>query len=457
MTASADKALQKRIRGWMMFDFANQPFYTLMLTFIFGPYFASVAAEYYSGLGQETDQASASAQSIWFWGQAASGLFIAFAAPIVGAHADTTHSRMKWFWASALVYVLGTWALWYLTPDGAMLFVALAIFNVAFVASEFTLIFTNSMLPGLGPAKQVGKISGNGLALGYVGGILSLFIMLFFIAEGDNGKTLLNISPIFGLDPDMREGTRAVGPFTAIWFMVFIIPFALWVRDSKAPNRQGGMGQALRELRISLAGAVQRKSLFNFLIASMLYRDGLNALYAAGGLYAGLVLGWGVIEIGTFGIIAAFAAAIITYIGGFADRHFGPKPVIQTNVIVLIIVTTAMIGVNRHYFFGIPLVPESTLPDIMLYVCGAAIGGAGGVLYSASRTMMVRHTNPDRPTEGFGLFALSGKATAFLAPMSIALVTWLTGNTQIGFTPVIALLVAGLFLLRYVKPNGDQA
>jgi UMF1 family MFS transporter len=205
-----------------------------------------------------------------------------------------------------------------------------------------------------------------------------------------------------------------------------------------------------------MKSVAQRKSLLNFLVGSMFYRDALNALYAFGGVYAALVLDWGITAIGVFGVVAAIAAAITTWIAGLADARFGPKPVIRVAVWLLILVSITIVGTSREQIFWITLPIASTLPDTVFYVCGAIIGGAGGAVYTASRSMMVRHTHPDRPAEAFGLFALSGKATAFLAPAGITLFTWWTGNTQLGFLPVIILFLMGLFLLKWVKPQGDR-
>jgi UMF1 family MFS transporter len=189
----------------------------------------------------------------------------------------------------------------------------------------------------------------------------------------------------------------------------------------------------------------------------MLYRDALGALYSFGGIYATLVLGWTVIEIGVFGIVAAVAAALITWMGGLLDQRLGPKPVILASCWALIAVCTVIVGVSRERIFGVPLSDGSVLPDILFYLCGAVIGGAGGVMYSASRTLMVRHSDPARAGEAFGLFALTGRATAFLAPALIALATWITGSTQLGFLPVILLFLLGLWLLRWTHPQGDRA
>ena len=449
---------KKRIWGWMAFDWASQPFYTLGLTFIFGPYFAVVAAEYYLGTGLDSNAADAQAQSIWSLGQTVAGLFIAFTAPFLGAFADNSGRKMPWIAFFSIVYIVVTCMLWGLTSDGANLFFILILFYVGFVAAESALNFVNAILPSLGTNEEVGRISGSGAAFGYWGGVVSLFIMLLLLAENEEGVTLLGNAPLFGLDPEAREGTRAVGPFIGIWYAIFIIPFFLWVRDK--PNAQAKSTQisaVAGSLWQTLKSVAQRKSLLNFLVGSMFYRDALNALYAFGGVYAALVLDWGTIQIGTFGIIAAIAAAISTWLGGLADQRYGPKPVILVAVWILIVVSVFIVGMSREQLFGVPLAEGSTLPDTIFYICGVCIGGAGGAVYSASRSMMVRHTHPDRPAEAFGLFALSGKATAFLAPASISLFTILTGNVQLGFLPVIFLFLIGLFLLRWVNKEGDRA
>ena len=449
--------LKKRVQGWMMFDWATQPFYTLGLTFIFGPYFASVASDTFLNSGMDEATADASAQTIWSWGQAVAGLFVAVFGILAGAYADSTGRRMPWLWAASIIFVICAWMLWFMVPDGSAIWSSLIIFSIAFVAAEFALVFTNSVLPSLGGRKEVGKISGNGAALGYTGGILSLFIMLFFFFD-DGGKTFIGLEPGFGLlDPENREGTRAVGPLISIWFIIFMVPYFMWVKEDKKPNQQGGFSKSMSELKASMLGMLKRPSLFSFMGAQMFYRDALNGLYAFGGVYAVLVLDWDLTQLGIFGIIGGISAALVTWVSGKYDRKLGPKPVIYFHVWVLIFVSFCIIGMSRTSFYGIVLPVGSNLPDIIFYICGAAIGGSGGGIYAASRSMMVRHTNKARPTEAFGLFALAGKATAFLAPLLIGIFTYLLNDARLGFSPVIGLFILGMFLLRWVHPDGDQA
>lgn len=449
---------RKRIWGWMFFDWAQQPYATLGLTFIFAPYFASVAAGHFTAGGAAPGAAGPQAQSLWSAAQTVSGLFIALTAPLLGAWADSSGRKRPWFWGFTLVTILCAAGLWGLRPDGTGLYVALLLFWVGYTASESAFNLNNATLPSLGTPEQIGRISGGATAFGYWGGVLSLFVILLFFAESDEGVTLLGHPPAFGLDPETRQGTRFTGPFIALWFGVFLVPFFLWTRDDPSLFRKvPGFHAVVAELGATARAVFRRRSYASFLVGSMLYRDALTALYSFGGIYATLVLGWETVQVGVFGIIAAIAAAILSWVGGLADQRLGPKPVIVSCCWVLTLVCTIIVGMSRQSLFGVPLAEGSILPDVVFYVCGAIIGGAGGALYSASRSMMVRHADPAKPAEAFGLFALTGKATAFLAPAMISLFTWITQSNQLGFLPVIALFLIGLWLLGWVHQDGDRA
>jgi UMF1 family MFS transporter len=326
------------------------------------------------------------------------------------------------------------------------------------IGVEFTTIFTNAILPSLGDKSEIGKVSGNGWAWGYVGGVLALILMLLFFAENSNGVTLLGKGPLFGLDPEMREGTRFVGPFVAGWFALSMIPFFLWVREPRGSGMKPAMAikSGLSSLLETLKSLPSRKSLLAYLMSSMFYRDSLNGVFAFGGVYALGVLEWSVINVGVFGILAALSGAIFTYIGGFQDKKFGPKPVIVFSIVLLIVICVSIISITPESVLLIPVAAQSSMPDVAFYVCGIALGAVGGVIQSASRTMMVRQADPERMTEAFGLYALSGKATSFLAPALIAVATALTNSQRMGITPLIGLFLVGLILLAWVKPDGEE-
>ncbi len=452
----AEVSARKRIWGWFFFDWASQPYHTLLATFVFGPFFATVASGYYMGTGLGEEAADAQAQTLWSWCLALAGLLIAFGAPLIGAMADTAGRRIPWMVFFSVLYVAGSAGLWWTAPDGSNMILALVLFGIGFIGAEYALIFVNSQLPSVATAENVGATSGSGFAFGYLGGLVSLAIMLVFFQTMEGGRTIAGLAPALGLDAATGEDKRIVGPLTALWYVVFMVPYFLWVRDADTAPKGGGFGGALETLRKSVANLPNRRSLLAYLGSSMFYRDALNALYTFGGTYATLVLNWSVVKVGIFGIVSVIAAAAFSWVGGFLDRRHGPKPVIRVAIWILIGVCIVIVGMDRTMVFGIPLQAGSAVPDAIFFGCGVLIGGLGGTLQSASRSLMVRHTDPAVPTESFGLYGLSGRATAFVAPALIGLVTYISGSARIGVTPLILLFLVGLVLLRWVQAEGDR-
>jgi UMF1 family MFS transporter len=448
---------RKAIWGWFFYDWAGQPFHTLLMTFVFGPYFVIVASQYYLGLGLEETLADAKAQIVWSSCLTITGLIIGFGGPILGALADTTGRRLPWIKSFSVIYVVTSFALWFTLPDGSNMWFMLSVFGICFIAAEYTYIFTNAQLPSLGNIHEIGKISGSGFGFGYIGGVLSLVIMLLFFVEQGNGKTMiLEIDPLFGLDASQKEGTRFVGPFVAIWFLIFIIPYFRWIKEEKTERSKIDIAGGLVNLLGAIKSLRHRKSLLSYLCSSMFYRDALNGLYSFGGTYAVLVLNWDIVKLGQFGIIAAISAAFFSWLGGYFDRRYGPKPVILTMACILTVVCFVIVNTSLTHIFGMPVVEGSSLPDNVFYICGVFIGGMGGILQSASRSMMVRHTTTEKATEGFGLYGLSGRATAFLAPTLIGVVTAVTGDARLGISPLVGLFIVGIILLIWVDPNGER-
>ncbi|MBD3764992.1 MAG: MFS transporter [Rhodobacterales bacterium] len=433
---------RRRIWGWYFFDWASQPYNTLLLTFIFAPYMTQLLGD------------GSAAQAVWGYGVGAAGLLIALFSPLLGTIADRAGHRLAFVALFSAMYAAGAWGLWWADPAGFSLAWVMGCFVLGLVGMEFATTFTNAMLPGLGTDREIGRISGSGWAFGYLGGVMALILVLALLAEGASGTTLIGLSPLFGLDPAAREGTRAVGPFTAIWFLVFMLPFFLWVRDPAPPGAIGilpAARQAWPQLKASLRALPRQRSLTAYLLSSMFYRDALNGMYAFGGIYAAGVLGWSVTDVGVFGILAAVTGAIFAWAGGRADSRFGPLPVIALCVLVLTGIALGVVFVSREAVFGLPVAPDSRLPDLAFYLLGAGIGAAGGALQSSSRTMMVRQADPTRMTEAFGLYALAGKATSFVAPLSIGIVTDVTGSQSAGVVPLVVLFALGLGLLAFVR------
>ena len=449
---------KKGIWGWMFFDWAAQPFHTLLITFVFARYFTA-----------EVSPDAATGQVWWGYMFAISGIFIAVMSPILGAIADATGPRKPWIAIFTLLTALGSAFLWYATPGdgGVSAFWILFAFGLALIGVEFAAVFNNAIMPDLVTRDKLGKLSGSAWALGYIGGLIALIFVLATMVESSpgSGKTIVGIAPMFGLDAITRGGERAVGPLTAVWFLVFIIPFFIFTPDApKQVKVTGAVKNGIADLFSTIKSLPKNKSLFSYLGSSMLYRDALNGLYSFGGIYAGGVLKWEAVQLGMFGILAAITGAIGAWLGGRLDTKYGAKRVITLSVIVLIIVCAMIITTDRQTLLTFPIAEAPgpfAAPDILFYICGALIGAAGGSLQASSRTLMVDQAEGGDMTKAFGLYALSGKATSFLAPTLIAIFTGAIGLNllglnesealRFGISPLVGLFIIGLILLSWVK------
>ena len=445
-------ASRRAIVGWVLFDWAAQPFFTLVTTFIYAPYFAAtVVADPVEG------------QALWGYAKAASGLVIASLSPVLGAIADASGRRKPWIAVFGTLLVVGSAALWLGKPGEGALLVVVA-FAVAGIGAEFATVFNNAMMPSLVARERLGWLSGTGWAVGYVGGLVSLVLVLGLLAASpQSGKTLLGLPPLFGLDPAMREGDRATGPLSALWFIVFVLPLFLYTPDEpvRMPVR-AAIRQGLRMLAGTLRDLPRRRDASLFLLANMIAADGLVALFAFGGIYAAGTFGWGLIEIGLFGILLTVAGTIGAYVGGRLDDRIGPKPVILASLATLIAADVAILAIDPDY---VPLIGTVTppRPDDGLFAAtaeraflgvGMVIGLAAGPLQAAARTLLVRLAPPDRITQFFGLFALSGKVTSFLGPFLVGVVTAATSSQKAGMAVLIGFFLTGFALLVCVRKPG---
>jgi MFS transporter, UMF1 family len=442
---AAVPAVNRRgIWGWMFFDWAQQPIHTLIITFVFAPYFAAAVAPN-----------PVQGQEWWGYAAGAGGLLIAFLSPIFGALSDATGPRKPWIFGFSILAVVAVASLWFVTPHAStsVILFGLAAFVLALVGFEFAAVFNNAMMPGLVSRERLGALSGNAWALGYGGGLICLVLVLATMAASpDTGRTLIGIEPILGLDPAAQEGERATGPLTALWYVIFIIPMFLFTPD--APRRASSTGavrRGLAELWVTIRTLPAHRSLFAFLGASMFYRDALNGLYTFGGIYARGVLGWSTIQLGIFGILAAATGIVGCVLGGWADNRVGTKNVVTVSIVLLLISCALIISTSRDEVLFLDVGTASQLPHLMFYAAGCLIGAAGGALQAASRPLLVDQASPERMGEAFGLYALSGRATAFFAPTLIGLMTGLSDSQRIGITPILFLFAIGLILLIPVR------
>jgi len=436
--------------SWIFFDWAAQPYFTLITTFVFAPYFATHVAP-----------DPASGQSLWGFATAAAGLLIALMSPVLGAIADASGRRKPWIAAFGALLVIGSCLMWFGKPgDPDVIAPLLLAYAIATVGAEFATVFNNAMMPSLVPPDQIGRLSGTGWATGYVGGILSLILVLGFLAASpDTGRTLFGFMPLFGLDPVTHQGDRISGPLTGIWFMIFVLPMFLLTPDYPARHSpRDALREGLIQLRQGLRELPKQKSMAAFLLANMIYTDGLVSLFAFGGIYAAGTFGWNTIQIGTFGILLAIAGTFGAWLGGKLDDKLGPKRVISGSMLILLLSIVAILLVDKDSVLLVKVAAPA--PDGALFsgaaeraylVLGCLIGAAGGPLQAASRTLLIHMAPKDRIAQYFGLFALTGKVTSFIGPLLIGVVTAATESQKAGMAVLVPFFAVGLVLLARVR------
>ncbi|MBI5262626.1 MAG: MFS transporter [Bradyrhizobium sp.] len=441
---------QAAVVSWLFFDWAAQPYFTLITTFVFAPYFATHVAP-----------DPATGQSLWGFATASAGILIAVLSPVLGAIADASGRRKPWIAAFGAMLVVGSCLMWFGRPGAPeLIFPLLFVYVIATVGVEFATVFNNAMMPTLVPPERIGRLSGTGWATGYLGGILSLILVLGFLAANpDTGRTLLGWKPLFGLDPVAHEGDRISGPLTAIWFIAFVLPMFVLTPDCppKRPVREA-LREGLAELKQTLADLPKHRSLAAFLLANMIYTDGLVSLFAFGGIYAAGTFGWNTIQIGTFGVILALAGTLGGWFGGKLDDALGPKRVIAGSMTILLAAIVAILLVNKDSILFVKVAPPApggalfaSAAERAYLLLGCLIGAAGAPLQAASRSLLIRMAPNDRVTQYFGLFALTGKVTSFLGPLLIGVVTAVTGSQKAGMAILVLFFATGLALLAQVR------
>lgn len=434
------------VTSWIFFSWATEPYFTLLTTFVFAPYFATHLAP-----------DPAAGQAWWGFASAAAGIAMALASPVLGAIADASGRRKPWIAAFGVMLVAGASLMWFGAPGHpGRIAPVLTAYAIGLVGVEFALVFANAMMPTLVPPERMGRLSGTGWATGYLGGILSLVLVLGFLAANpQNGHTLFGLKPLFGLDPATHQGDRIAGPLSAVWFIVFALPMFLLTPDH--PPRHGlrdALRTGLSELRETLRDLPKRRSLASFLLANMIYRDGLASLFAFGGIYAAGTFGWNTIQIGTFGIILAVAGTFGGWLGGKLDDRFGPRAVIAGSLTILLISVIAILLVSKDSVLFVAVAPPvsggplfGSAAERAYLVLGCMIGAVGAPLQAASRTLLIRMAPKDRITQYFGLFALSGKVTSFIGPLLIGIVTAAAASQKAGMAVLVLFFAAGLALL----------
>ncbi|MBB4266400.1 MFS transporter [Roseospira visakhapatnamensis] len=410
--------------AWCLYDWANSAFPTVIATFVFSAYFTKAVAE-------TPEQGT----TLWAWATALSGLLIALLSPLLGAIADRGGGRKPWLAVFSVVTIVASGLLFLIEPDPAFALLALVLVVIANTGFEVGIVFYNALLPDVAPPRWLGRVSGWAWGLGYAGGLSALVVALFGLVRADPAP--------FGLDggPDALEPVRATALLVAVWYAAFAWPLFLFVPDRYRPAAPTAMSTAAREGLATLWRTVRTlptrdPNLLRFLIARMLYTDGLNTLFAFGGIYAAGTFGMSFDDIILFGIAMNVAAGLGATAFAWVDDRIGSR-------------NTVLIGLTGMTAFGTAiLLVDSAL---WFWVFGLSLGVFFGPVQAPSRTLMARLAPEDLRAEMFGLFALSGRITAFLGPLVLGWVVLLTGSQRWGMASILLFLVPGLLLMLTVK------
>lgn len=445
--------------AWALFEGARNPHVLLITIYIFAPYF------YISLVGDPVK-----GQALWGDLNSLAGLIIAIVAPVLGAIADAGGRRKPWLAVFSILLAATAISLWWAVPDEKVLsLMAISTLLVATIISfDFTAVFHNAMLPTLVPDRQVGRLSGLALALGNLSGvILFVFMLVGFVWPGQEQTrnwVFLPDAPLFGIDKAAFEPERMVGPLFAVWFFIFGLPLFFLTPDQ--PRVALGPVAAVKRGFESLVRTVRSlrnyRNVATYLFWRMIYNDGCNAVLIFGGGYAAVTFNWTTQDLLVYGVILSVFATYGGIFGGWIDHKFGSQRGL------LIAVGGTMVGLVLSLsmrpdtiLFFIPYDPASppvhglpffeSWPEIIYVMIVIIIAIFITAVYANSRTMMARIAPTVKMAEFFGLYALSGQATAFLAPFVVARFTEWTASTAWGMASILILLGAGWIGMLFVK------
>ena len=407
----------KKVFNFALYDFANSAFTTIIITFIFATYFAKQIAPN-PILGQ----------SYWGWAIGITGLLVALIGPLIGSFADKKNCTEFFIKLFTIICIILTSFLWFAKPSEKYLLYTLLVVASANFFYELSLIFYNSILKRISNSNNLGKSSGFSFALGYIGGILILIICIKVFIDNE-------VLP-FGLSKENSENIRATSIVVALWYLIFSIPF-LFSLKKKIKNKIERSSNNIKKIK-NLFWDKGLNNLGKFLLARMLYADGLNAIIIMGGIFAVGVFNLEIKDLLVLSVLMNITAFIGAIIGGYANDKFSSKSVIIFSLLGLIFSSAIILFIKTKIFFLI----------------FASINGLFiGPIQSASRVFITKSIDKNNQASGFGLFALSGKLTSFIGPLLVSTLTYISNSQRIGFSAAIILLLIGLLILLKVKKN----
>jgi UMF1 family MFS transporter len=414
-STSGGEASRLGLASWCFYDWANSAFPTIVTTFVFSVYFTRAVAD---------NPVDGAVQ--WSHSVTAAALAVVLGAPALGAIADGLGRRKPWLLAFTALTVVGTMALWLVKPSPSYILMGQVLYAATATSFGFAMVFYDAMLRSIAPPGYIGRVSGWGWALGYGGGLASLVLALVFLVNTD--------PPPFGLARESYEHVRATSVLAAVWFALFAIPLFLFTPDRHPTGMpvRNAVQTGLRSLTTTMRQLLANRAIARFLLASMFYTNGLNTLFAFGGIYAAGTFQMSFTEVLTFGIALNVTAGLGAAGFAWVDDLIGSK-------------RTVLIALAALSVLGLALVLVETRP--VFFVLGCLLGVFVGPAQAAGRALMARLAPKELETEAFGLYELAGKVTIFAGPLLLGLATDPFRSQRAGMSTILLFFVAGIVIL----------
>nr|WP_188755736.1 MFS transporter [Microbacterium album] len=431
-------APRRQVFSWALWDWATQPFNTVILTFIFTALYLTTDVFLPADVqalpdgAREKELALAELAAGLGWGGTVAGLAILLFAPVLGQRADAAGRQKLWLGIGTGALVACMLGLWFVEPAPALFWLGVALISAGQVFGEIAAVNSNAMLIGIATPKTIGRVSGLGWGFGYLGGIVALVLVVVFYSAN-----------WFGLAEDEGLPFRIIAVGCALWAIVFSLPIFFWVPEPSLgrPERKVNFFASY----VLLARDVVRLFLdsktrptFWFLLSSAVFRDGLGGVFAFGAVIAAQVFGFGFLDLVIFGIAANLIAGVSTIVAGRWDDRFGAKAII-------VFALSAMIVAGLAVFLLVDL------GTIVFWIGGLALCAFVGPAQAASRSFLARVTPAGREGEIFGLYATTGRAASWMAAAMWALLITIGESTTFGILGIVLVLLVGLLLLLPVK------
>ena len=429
----APPTVKRRVLAWGMWDWGTQPFNTVITTFVFSVYITS------SSFGDTNTTSTSLAIST-----ALAGLFVALLAPVLGQNSDRSGRtvsnlrRLTWLLAGLSA------ALFVVRPEPSFLWVGLGLLAVGSVVSEIAGVNYNSTIDQVATTRTVGRVSGFGWGMGYLGGIIVLLLIYFLFIQPDVG--------LFGVTGDDGMDIRVSMLVCGLWTLLFTIPAFVVLKDRPVPRApRVGVVRSYQLVWRSITGLwrVSRHTVY-FLLASALFRDGLAGVFAFGAVLAAGTFGMSAGDVIVFGAAANIVAGLATMGFGMLDDRIGPKRVI-------------LISLGSLVVLGVLIFVLHDGGATVFWVLGLLMTVFVGPAQAASRSFLARLIPEGKGGEIFGLYATTGRVVSFLSPAAfglfIALGAVVTGadNTQYwGILGIVLILAAGFAVMLPVKEHTEH-